>query len=430
MSPSSLWRRSNSSRWLILTQYYKPELGAAQTRLSNFARELQRHGIELEVLTGMPNYPAGKIADGYRWKLAMDETIDGVRVHRVPLIPGSGRSSALRLANYVSFTSTSLVSSILRRKPGLVFLESLPLSLGMVTLALKTMYGIPYIFNVPDLQVDVARGLGFVHNERLLSAAQALEDKLAKSAWMVSTVTPGFIEHYVERGVERKRVSFLPNGADTDFLKPQPVSQALLERWPSLKGKKVFLYVGTHAIYHGMDTLLEAAYLLKDNPDIAFLFVGKGPEREHMKQTVAERGMQNVVFGDSPYEESDQLYSIAYASLAALRDIPVAQTMRLAKVMPSLSCGVPMIFAGKGESPELLEANRCGVAVPPEQPAALAEAMVAFANDPDLRQAMSVAARDLAVREYSWSGIVDRWLGEVAELMRSDGWDGRLLPKS
>ena len=203
----------------------------------------------------------------------------------------------------------------------------------------------------------------------------------------------------------------------------------LLDRWPSLQGKKVFLYVGTHAIYHGMDTLLEAAYLLRDDPSIAFLFVGRGPEREHMKRTVAERSMRNVVFGDSPYEESDQLYSIAYASLAALRDIPVAQTMRLAKVMPSLSCGVPMIFAGKGESPELLEANKCGVAVTPEQPAKLADAIVALVDNPERRQAMSLAARELAVREYSWSGIVDRWLGEVTQLMRSDGWDGRLLPQ-
>jgi len=402
-----------------LTQYYYPELGAPQIRLRHFVRELHNKGIPVEVLTAMPNYPAGRIFPGYQRRAWARELLDGVRVRRVALVPGSGRSTLLRLANYLSFTSTSLVAALAGRRPGLLFVESQPLSLGLVALALKRLFRVPYIYNVPDLQIDVARDLGFVSNRRFLELAQRLEDYLSRQAWMVSTVTPGFIEHFADRGVERRRISFLPNGADTEFLRPLPPSQPLLQRW-GLQGKKVFLYVGTHAIYHGLDTLIEAADLLRDDSSIAFLFIGDGPERAPLKQLAAERGMRNVVFGESPYEEMDQLYSIAYASLAALRKMTVSSSMRLAKVMGSLSCGVPMIYAGEGESAELLAEHGCGVAVPPGEPALLAAAIRDLAGDPERREAMSKAGRALAEREYAWSSIVERWLGQVAELMRAE----------
>src|SRR6266852_3629259 len=105
--------------------------------------------------------------------------------------------------------------------------------------------------------------------------------------------------------LRRSKISFLPNGADTEFLKPQLPSRALLDRW-RLHGKKVFLYVGTHAYYHGLDTLIEAAALLRDHSDIAFLLVGDGPERARIKEVAAQHGLTNVVFGESNYEEMDR----------------------------------------------------------------------------------------------------------------------------
>src|SRR4029453_15724949 len=160
---------------------------------------------------------------------------------------------------------------------------------------------------------------------------------------------------------------FLPNGADTEFLRPQPPSQALFDRW-QLHGKKVFLYVGPHAYYHGLDTLIEAATLLRERSDIVFLMIGDGPERARLKQLSVDYGLTNVIFAQSPYEEMDQLYSIAYASVATLRKMDVAQSMRLSKVFPSLSCAVPVIYAGVGEAAELLEAHKCGWWGPPESP--------------------------------------------------------------
>src|SRR5262249_22500426 len=153
--------------------------------------------------------------------------------------------------------------------------------------------------------------------------------------------------------------------ADTSFLRPLQPSTELAERW-NLQGKKAFLYVGTHAYYHGLDTLIDAATRLRGRHDIAFLLIGDGPERQRLRDLARERGLSNVVFGESAYEEMDRLYSIAYASVATLRDMEVARAMRLSKIFPALSCGVPIVYSGSGEAAEILVRRKCGLAVPPE----------------------------------------------------------------
>jgi glycosyltransferase involved in cell wall biosynthesis len=293
-----------------------------------------------------------------------------------------------------------------------MFVESQPLSLGLVAVLMKWLRRVPYIYNVPDLQVDVARQMGFIKNQSFLRLAFRLENLFLRQSWKVSTVTHRFIEHFRSRGVPEEQISFLPNGADTDFLKSCPPSSQLLERW-GLKGKKVLLYVGTHAYYHGLETLIEAAALLRDNSDIAFLLVGDGPERPRLKAMCAERRIDNVIFGTSPYEEMDQLYSIAFASIATLRNMEVAKGMRLSKIFPSLSCGVPVIYSGSGEAAELIRATQCGVVVEPENPAMLAKAIKTLVSQPETRSDLGRSGRVLVEREYSWPVIVQRWLAAI-----------------
>jgi colanic acid biosynthesis glycosyl transferase WcaI len=399
-------------RWLILTQYYAPELGGPQLRLRAVAKELQRHGIHVEVRTGMPNYPNGVTFPAYRGRVAMSESIDGVQVHRTWLYPSTGRSPLRRIANHVSFTATSLAGTLLGPRPDRLFVESQPLTLGVVALLLRWLRGVPYVYNVPDLQVDVAREAGFLRNRLLLGAMKGLEDISLREAWTVSTVTDRFVEHFRSRGLRRRQISFLPNGADTDFLKPLPPDTELLERW-GLQGKKVFTYLGTYAYYHGLETLIEAAALLRDRQDIAFLLIGEGPERARMESLARERNLGNVVFTTARYEEMARVYSITYGALAVLRDLEVARKMRLSKVFPALSCGVPVVFSGPGETGEILEDNRAGVVVSAESPRALALALAALADDPARRDALGRAGRDLVVARFSWRAIVERWLAEI-----------------
>ena len=225
-------------------------------------------------------------------------------------------------------------------------------------------------------------------------------------------MTDQFIRHFEERGIPREQITFLPNGADGDFLRPLPPDDKLLDRW-QLRGKKVFSYVGTHAFYHGLDTLIEAATLLQKRDDLAFLLIGDGPERERLKQMAADRQLKNVVFGQSPYDEMDRLYSITYCSIATLRNMDVAKGMRLSKIFPSISCGVPVIYAGMGEAAEMIEKHECGITVEPERPELLAQAIEHLAEREPLRERLGRNGRDLIEGEYSWSLIIKRWLKEL-----------------
>src|SRR5262249_5707085 len=344
------------------------------------------------------------------WKIA--ETIDGVSVTRTWVYAGTGRSPLVRLANYLSFTFTALISALLGPRPDVLFVESQPMSLGVVAVLMKWFRKVPYVYNVPDIQVDVAKQMGFLKNQGMLILAFKMENMFLRQAWKISTVTHKFIEHFEGRGLTRERITFLPNGADTDFLKPQHVSEDLLDRW-GIRGKKVFLYVGTHAYYHGLETLIDAAELLRESQDIVFVMIGDGPERARLREICTTRRLDNVIFARSPYEEMDQLYSIAYASVATLRNIEVAKGMRLSKVFPSLSCGVPVIYSGVGEAAELLIANQCGLVTEPEKPEQLAHAIRALASQPDMRLYLGRQGRILVEKEYSWSVIVERWLCEI-----------------
>ncbi len=400
-------------RWLILSQYYAPEIGAPQIRLRCLARELREHGINVEVLTAMPNYPKGEIFPGYPTaQFSMQEEIDGVSVKRVWIYPGSGKSPLIRLLNYLSFTLTALVAALFGTRPDVMFVESQPLSLGIVGLCMKWMRRVPYIYHVPDLQVDVARQMGFIKSEAFLRLALRLEDFFMKKSWKVSTVTHRFIDHIEERGLPRAQITFLPNGADTRFLCPRPPCPELLDRW-KLREKTVFVYVGTHAYYHGLDTLIQTAKLLQDKKDLVFLMIGNGPERSRIIQLAKDLHLSNVVFGQSPYEEMDRLYSISYASIATLKDLEVANQMRLSKVFPSLSCGVPVIYAGKGEAADVLQDNQCGMLVTPENPEELAAAIEQLVADRAAHDSMGKNGRKLIESDYSWNVIVKRWIREL-----------------
>jgi putative colanic acid biosynthesis glycosyltransferase WcaI len=400
------------SRWLIVTQYYPPEIGAPQIRLRTLACKLRDHGIDVEVLTAMPNYPAGKIFEGYTGKFRMSEFIDGIRIRRTWVYAGTGRSALVRLVNYLSFTFSALVDALLGQRPDVLFLESQPLSLGVVGLLMKYLRGVPYVYNVPDLQVQVARQLGFMRNRLFLRLALGLENLFLRQSWKVSTVTHNFVNHFESRGLPREQITFLPNGADSEFLSPKPPSVELLKRW-GLNGQKVFAYVGTHAYYHGLGVLIEAARQLRERHDICFLMIGDGPERPRLQQLCRDLNLENVVFGESGYEEMDQLYSIVYSSIATLRNMDVAKGMRLSKVFPSLSCGVPVVYSGVGEAAELIDLNGCGVVVAPENAHQLADAILDLASDPRKRNSMGQAGRDLVTREYDWARIVERWLREI-----------------
>lgn len=417
LSPSIPFRK-----WLIVSQYYHPEPGAPQIRLRALAKELRRRGCEVEILTALPNYPVGKIHADYKGKFFDRETIDGVPVHRQWLYPAAGRRSLARLLCYGTFSLGAILRAPLMSKPDVVFIEAQPITVALAGLLCKLMRGVPFIYNTPDLQVEIAHEGAWLSMSSLVKAAGHLEGFLMKRAFCVSTVTDAFVEHFAAaRDIPKSHITFLPNGADPEALRPLP-AEVEYARELGVEGKTVFTYAGTHAPYHGLEIVIDAAERLRDRDDITFLMVGNGPIRSELEQLTRERNLTNVLFRESPFSEMARLMSFTRASIATVSNIPAAQKMRLSKVVPPLSCGVPVLYVGQGESARILEQNRCGLAVD-RSADEVANAVRTLADSGESCREMGKRGRQLVEREFSWSAIVENWLAQLDCVSRGrDPW--------
>ena len=371
------------------------------------------------MLTGMPNYPTGRIQNGYERRLTMRETIDGVPIRRAWLYPATGKQAMRRLLNYLSFTATGAVMLATESRADLVFVEAQPITLAVPALINRLLRGTPNVHNTPDLQVEYADEDQWVGVRMLVRAARGLEGLLMRRALAVTTVTHAFIDHFhTERALPRQQLTFLPNGADTERLRPLPRDAALALRL-GVGDRKVFTYAGTHAPYQGLDVILDAARLLRHRSDIVLLMVGDGPLRRQLIERAAAENIDNVLFRSSPFEEMPKLMSLTCASLVVLRRMEIATKMRLSKAIPPLACGVPIIYAGWGETADIVERESVGLTVEPENAPALASAIERLADAPDLRDACGRRGRVLAEREFSWSYIVADWMRQIGRVAQS-----------
>jgi len=403
-------------KWLILTQYYPPEMGAPQIRLSEFAKELRALGHQVKVLTGMPNYPSGIIHKNYKKRLWMKEKIANIDVMRVWLYPAAGKKPFKRLMNYLSFTCTATLAILMgaSKDVDIVFVEAQPITLAIPALYLKYIKKIPYIYNTPDLQIENAHEDKWIGLSLLIRAARQLESFLMRQSLSVSTVTHAFIEHFHKnRGIPYTQLSFFPNGADTQSLKKIAPDIEYQISLGIAQGKKIFTYAGTHAHYQGLETIIQAANIIKDRTDIVVVMVGQGPVRDTLIKMAQEQQLSNIIFTQSPFSDMAKLMSFTTAALVVLKNLPSSEKMRLSKTIPPLACGVPVIYAGKGESAQLLNTHHMGITVAPEDPQALAKSIVYLADNKEQVRQMGVAGQNYVCQHLSWSVVVSNWLKQI-----------------
>lgn len=403
-------------RILVLTQYFEPEPGAPQIRLSAMIKELQKQDIKIEVITTFPSYPLGVKYSEYKGKIYTKETIDEMEITRIWSYAAAGKNKLRRLLSYISFTISSLIPLLFSKRPDIVFVEAQPIILAFPALLMKFFRKVPYIYNTPDLQIEHAADDKWITKKYLINFALFLESLLMKKSLSVTTVTNAFKIHFSKyRHIELNKITLLPNGADVKNLHPIPYDVSLAKIF-EIGNRKVITFAGTHAHYQGLETIIDTAEILKDRKDIVFLMVGKGPVRQDLIDQANEKKLTNVIFRQSPFDEMIKLMSITYASLVVLRDIPISRKMRLSKAIPPIACGVPVIYAGYGETPEILTEHNAGIQVEPENPKLLSKSIIRIVDNQDLRRTLSINSRKLAVSHFSWKEIVKEWLIEVNNL--------------
>ena len=399
-------------RFLILTQYYAPEIGATQIRLGAVSKELVRLGHEVEVVTALPNYPAGKIFPEYCGRFSCKESMGEVKVHRVWAYPANG-SGGKRLLSYLSFLLTCLTVLWKRPRPDFLLVDSPPLFLSLPGLLAAKRWKAGMIFNVADLWPDEVREMGLIGDGVFLRLAEYLEAWTYQHSQKVSAVTEGIRSRLIQKGVPEQKILFLPNGADLELFQPRPFDLELIQEL-GVSGKKMFLYAGGMGYMHGLDSVIDAAHHLSGHKDILFVFIGSGPEKSKLEKKAQDYSLNNVRFMDpAPPEYIARLYSLATAGLVSVRALPSFNGFRSAKMFPAMASGVPLIYCGIGEGPQLVRDAEAGLVIEPEDPEALKEAVLTLAHDSGLAKRLGSNGRKYMEANLSWNGLVKNWLGQL-----------------
>ncbi len=387
---------------LLLTQYFPPEIGAAQARLDYYVRAWAEAGHEVTVLAPPPNYPEGRVFPGYSNDLEQHERYGRVRIVRTKIWPSPGKSFLNRMKWFLSFMMTSFVVGLRLPRPDVIVVENPPLFACLSAWLLSACRRVPYVVHLSDLWIDAAVNFGFLRDASLAArlARQAERLVLTRAAAIISVTDK--VQQHAERFADRKRTAMIPNGVDTDLYRRSEVTASPLKSF-GLTGRFVVVYAGTMGYQHGLEVIVEAARELADRcPEVAILFVGEGSEREMVQGLVAEDGIDNVRFSRFlPQEDLALLLNSCDVGISTLKRADFTEGVRPVKMFSYMACELPVVATDIGESGRLMRDSGCGIAVPPEDPGAIVQAIARLAADPARRRDHGRRGRDFVEQFFS-----------------------------
>jgi glycosyltransferase involved in cell wall biosynthesis len=399
-------------RILILTQYYTPEMGAPQNRLSDLARRLTIAGHTITVLTALPNYPRGEIFEGYEGHVLMEEQVEGLRVIRTWIYATKHKGFVQRLLNYFSFVCTSFALGIWKvGQQDVVVVESPPLFLGISALLLSRLKRAKLVFNVSDLWPESAVAMGILRNRTLIRLSTWLEEFLYRQSHLITGQTQGIIDNIRVR-VRGNKVFLITNGVNVEtFLSASTSSQAdEVRKEFGLEEKFVIGYAGLHGLAQGLETIIHAASLLTQHQDLLFAFFGEGPEKEKLVRLSADAHLTNIRFYPTqPASRMSELISTFDIAIIPLKRLDLFKGALPSKIFEAMAGAVPIIASIDGEARALVEKARAGICIEPENPQAMADAIVQLYNDPSYRKTLGENGRRYVIEHYNRRSIAEEF---------------------
>ncbi|MBV8715656.1 MAG: glycosyltransferase family 4 protein [Chloroflexi bacterium] len=400
-------------RIAYVCHYFVPEPAAPAARVHEFARYWVQAGHQVDVVTTFPNHPVGHIPPEYRGRWWSTEWLDGIRVLRCWLYAVPNRGVGRRGLDHLSFMATSLVFGLPRlRNVDVVIASSPTLFSALSAWLMARIKRVPFVLEVRDLWPEAIVDLGLMRRgSPTVRVLEGLARFLYRQASRVVVVTEAFAQRLNAQGVPGSKLAVIPNGADTRYFAPRQANRAAL----GLDGRFVVAYVGSHGHSHGLHAVLDAAAA---QPEVTFLLVGDGAEREGLLEERQRRALRNVIMRPSiPKAEVPGVYAAADACLVPLRDVPIFETFVPSKLFEVLAAGRPVIGAVRGEARAILQRSGGAVLVEPERGDQLAEAIERLRQDAGLRDQLGRAGREFAQREYDRDTLAARYLDLLHEVV-------------
>lgn len=406
-------------RILLLTQLFQPEPN--HLKGLTFAKELAGRGHEVEVLTGFPNYPGGRIYQGYRLRWWRREILEGVSVVRVGHYPSHNRSGFLRFLSYASFAfSGSVPGLFVIRRPDLIHVYQGPGPLSLPAMILRVLFHVPYVLDVQDLWPDSVAASGMLRFPGLLYLLHGWSRLTYRLARKIVVLSEGYKAALVRRGVPPGKIEVIYNWSDENRVTaPKRTAQDIAEA--GLAGRFNILFAGNLGTAQALDVVIRAARQLQDDlPVVQFVFVGDGVDAARLRNTAAELRAANVRFlSRRPIGEVKRLLDTADALLIHLKDTPLCRIGIPQKTQAYLAAGKPIIMAVRGESAEMVRRAQAGLVCEPEDAGSLSRAVrTLFRMPPAERAAMGRNGKEFYEEELAFAVGIKKMsavFGEAAQ---------------
>jgi colanic acid biosynthesis glycosyl transferase WcaI len=384
-------------RIILLMQFYDPE---PVYKGQAFAEAIAKAGYEVEVVTGFPNYPGGKIYDGYRIRPIQRSQENSVAITRLAIYPSHDKSKVGRVLNYVSFMlSAFFYLTIFARRADLVYAYHPPLTVGLAAAASRIFRRNPVVVDIHDLWPDTLSATGMISNLRILKVVEMTCNWMYRRVQHIVLHSHGFREEMLKRGVPSEKMTTVIGWTH----EPAESAARLVvpENMKDLRGLKI-LYAGNVGPAQALDTVLDAAHMLQSrgqSETATFCILGLGLALDALKDKARSLGLENVVFLPRvPPSEVEGYLAAADVLLMHLRDTPLFALNMPSKAQAYMLAAKPILIGVRGEVEKLLIDAQAGVSVPPENPRAMADVVLSLA-------AMPLVERDKLgenARAYYW----------------------------
>ncbi len=399
---------------LIVSQYFWPE----NFRINDLASGLVERGHDVSVLTGMPNYPDGKLFPNYGFYVRHEE-YKGVRVIRVPLIP-RGNGGALRLiANYISFVLTACLLGpfLCRGKFDLIFVCQLsPITVGLPALLLKKIKRIPIMFWILDLWPESLSATGAINSPSILNKVDSLVRFIYGGCDKILVSSQGFIASIVDKTANSAKPDYFPNWQEPEYSEADTIPESLPE------GFRV-VFAGNVGAAQDFETILSVAEKLRAYPDIQWVILGEGRRFEWVKEQVDLRKLSTLFHlkGRFPAEMMPSFFAQADVMLVTLKRDPVFALTVPGKIQSYMACGRPIVAALDGEGGRLIAESGSGLSVPSEDVDALADAILTMYQMPmEERESMGVRGKKYCEANFDRNMLLDRLDGWMRQLVKTN----------